>query len=298
MNITITGSLGNISQPLTEQLIAKGHKVTVISHNPERAKAIEALNAIPAIGSIEDHDFLLRAFAGADAVYTMIPPNFSTTDLRGYIKSTGESYARAIEQTGVSYVVNLSSIGAHIPDGPGPTGANHFVEKKLDALKDTHVLHLRPGMFYTNFFGSMEMIRHQHILGNNFDDTVNIVLSHPKDIADAAFEALDTLSFTGKNICYVASDEKTGGEIAAILGQAIGKPDLRWIGFPDEALMQALIQNGLSEQMATIYVVEIGIALRDNTLFEDYRKNKSIAFGKTNFTAFAKEFAFVYQSNH
>lgn len=298
MNITITGSLGNISQPLTEQLIAKGHKVTVISHNPERAKAIEALNAIPAIGSIEDHDFLLRAFADADAVYTMIPPNYSTPDLRGYMKSTGAGYARAIEQTGVRYVVNLSSIGAHIPDGPGPTGANYFVEKKFDSLKDTHVLHLRPGMFYTNFFGAMEMIRHQHIMGNNFDDKVNIVLSHPKDIADAAFQALDTLSFTGKNIRYVASDEKTGGEIAAILGQAISKPDLRWISFPDDALMQALIQNGLSEQMATIYVVEIGIALRNNTLFEDYRKNKSVAFGKTNFTAFAKEFAFAYKSNH
>src|SRR5882757_10017519 len=161
MNITITGSLGNIGQRLTGKLTAKGHKVTVVSHSPERVKAIEQLHAIPAIGSVDDPDFLLQAFDKADAVYTMIPPNYLAADPRASIRTTGDGYARAIEQTGVRHVVNLSSIGAHIPDGPGPTGANHYVEKKLDELKETHVLHLRPGMFYTNFFGNIPMIKHQ-----------------------------------------------------------------------------------------------------------------------------------------
>jgi uncharacterized protein YbjT (DUF2867 family) len=298
MNITITGSLGNISQPLTQLLTAKGHRVTVISHHPERAQAIEALGAIPAIGSIEDANFLLQAFAKADAVYTMIPPNFHTTDIRGYMKNVGERYADAIAQTGVRYVVNLSSIGAHMPDGPGPTGANYYVEQKLNALENVHVLHLRPGMFYTNFFGSMDMIRHQNIIGNNFDATANIVLSHPHDIAAAAAEALDTLSFNGKTVRYVASDEKNGAEIAAILGQAVGKPDLAWMGFSDEALLQGMLQGGLSEQMATVYVVEIGVALREGTLFEDYRRHEQEAFGQRSFADFAQEFAFVYSSNN
>lgn len=298
MNITITGSLGNISQQLTQLLTAKGHQVTVVSHNPERAAAIEQLHAIPAIGSIEDTDFLLQAFAKADAVYTMIPPNFQTTDLRGYIKSVGERYAAAIAQTGVRYVVNLSSIGAHIPDGPGPTSANYYVEQKFNALKDVQVLHLRPGMFYSNFYGSMDMIRHQNILGNNFDATANIVMSHPHDIAAAAAEALDTLSFSGKSVRYVASDEKNGAEIAALLGHAIGKPDLAWIGFSDDAMLQGMLQNGLSEQMAKIYVIEIGVALREGTLFEDYRQHQQRAFGERSFADFAKEFAFVYNSQN
>ena len=45
MKITITGSLGNISKPLTIELVQKGHAVTVISSNPERQKQIEALGA-------------------------------------------------------------------------------------------------------------------------------------------------------------------------------------------------------------------------------------------------------------
>lgn len=297
MNITITGSLGNIGRQLTTALTAKGHRVTVVSHDPGKAAAIEALKAIPAIGSIEDADFLLQAFEKADAVFLMIPPNYATNDLRGYMKTTGEGYANAIAQTGVQHVVNLSSIGAHIPDGPGPTGANYYVEAKLNALKDTHVLHLRPGMFYTNFFGAMGMIKHQHMIGNNFDATVNMVLSHPADIAAAAAEALDTLNFSGKQVRYIAGDEKNGGQIAAALGEAIGQPNLQWMGFSDEGMLQGMLQNGLSEEMARVYILEIGIALRNGILFDDYRKHQDTAFGKVRLADFAKEFAVVYKNS-
>ncbi len=293
MNITITGSLGNVGQRLTQQLTAKGHVITVVSHSPEKAKAIEQLQARPAIGSIEDLRFLLHAFDKADAVFTMIPPNYQSTDIREYIRATGERYAQAVRQAGVRHVVNLSSIGAHIPDGLGPTGANYYVENKLDELADTHVLHLRPGMFYTNFFGMMPMMILQNIIGNNFDEAISMVLSHPKDIADAAAAALDTLSFTGKDFLYIAGDEKTGGQIASALGQAIGQPDLTWVSFSDEQLLQGLLQNGLSEQMASVYVIGIGHALRSGTLFGHYHQNKHKSFGKVSLPDFAQEFAAV-----
>ncbi|NLR57572.1 NAD(P)H-binding protein [Chitinophaga polysaccharea] len=297
MNITITGSLGNISKPLTEQLIAKGHRVTVVSHRPERAAAIEALQAIPAIGAIEDAAFLRRTFEGADAVYLMIPPGYAATDIHAYMKAAGDRYATAIAQAGVKYVVNLSSIGAHTPDGAGPAGANYHIEQQLNALTGTQVLHLRPGMFYSNFLGSIPMIKHQRIIGNNFDAATPVVLSHPADIAAVAATALDTLNFSGKEIRYVASDEKTGAEIATLLGAAAGQPDLAWVHFPDEALMAGLMESGLSEQMAKVYVVEIGIALRDGSLLNDYRQQEKITFGPTSFADFAREFGEIYKNN-
>ena len=61
MKIVITGSLGNISKPLTQTLVQKGHLVTVISSKPDRQKDIEALGAKAAIGSIEDVDFPYRS---------------------------------------------------------------------------------------------------------------------------------------------------------------------------------------------------------------------------------------------
>lgn len=80
MKIVITGSLGHISKPLAEQLLKKGHPVTVISSKPEKKNEIESLGATAAIGSIEDISFLSRTFTAADAVYTMLPPYPFRTD--------------------------------------------------------------------------------------------------------------------------------------------------------------------------------------------------------------------------
>lgn len=38
MNIVLTGSLGNISKPLTKNLVSKGYEVVVISSRSERQK--------------------------------------------------------------------------------------------------------------------------------------------------------------------------------------------------------------------------------------------------------------------
>ena len=97
MKYVITGSLGNISKPLAERLIAAGHSVTVISSSPGKTAQIEAIGAQAAIGSVEDISFLIETFTGADAVYTMVPPNFGSSDWKKYIAGIGENYAAAIQ---------------------------------------------------------------------------------------------------------------------------------------------------------------------------------------------------------
>jgi len=62
MKVTVTGSLGNISKPLTKELIQKGHSVTVISSKAERQKEIEAMGAKVAIGTMKATDFLTKTF--------------------------------------------------------------------------------------------------------------------------------------------------------------------------------------------------------------------------------------------
>lgn len=295
MKVTVTGSLGNISRILIEKLVSAGHEVKVITSNAERAKEIEELNAIPLVGSVEDHEFVKKSFEGSNAVYLMIPPNFQTADLKRYIKTVGEHYAKALKETGVKYAVNLSSIGSHLENGLGPTGSNFYVEQKLNELQDVNVLHLRPGMFLTNFYGAIPMIKHQNILGNNFGGTVNLPLTHPKDIAEVAFKALDGLAISGKQLQYIVSDEKNGFEVAHTLGNAVGKTDVNWVEFSDEQLLGALVQNGFSEQMAKVYMIEIGAALKDGSFMEDYNKNKPQSVGGTTLQDFSKEFAMAYQ---
>jgi nucleoside-diphosphate-sugar epimerase len=297
MKLTVTGSLGNISRVLTEKLVSAGHEVKVVTSNAARAKEIERLNAIPLVGSVEDYEFVKKAFAGSEAVYLMIPPNFRTADIKQYIKAMGEQYAKALKETGLKYAVNLSSIGAHLENGLGPTGSNFYVEQQLNQLPDVNIFHLRPGMFLTNFYGAIPMIKHQAILGNNFGGSVTLPLTHPKDIAEVAFNALNTLSFSGKQIQYIVSDEKNGFEVAETLSKAVGKPDVNWVEFSDKQLLGALVQSGFSEQMARVYMVEIGVALRDGSFMEDYNKNKALLASRTTLRDFSKEFASAYQNN-
>ncbi len=294
MRITVTGSLGNISRGLTEKLVAQGHDVHVISSNADKAAEIKKLQATPLIGSVEDYNFVKESFQGSDAVYLMIPPNFSTPDYKAFTINVGKNYARAIQETGIKYVVNLSSSGSPLAGKP-PLTNYQDLEMWLDELQAINVLHLRPGGFYSNFFGSMGLIKYQGIIGNNFGDDINLVMSHPDDIAEAAAEAFATLSFKGRNVKYIISDTKNGREIAQILGTAVGKPDLKWIQFPDEQLLQALMQNGFSKDAAQHYIVDMGIAIREGLLEEHYKENAHDVFGKRNFAEFANVFANAYQ---
>lgn len=292
MNFTITGSLGNISKPLAEILIAAGHQVTIISSNAAKAREIEELGATAAIGSVEDVAFLSTAFAGKDAIYTMVPPNFGASNIREFISSVGEKYAAAIKASGVKKVVNLSSIGAHLDGGTGPISGLHDVEQTYSKLDGVEVKHLRPAFFYVNFFGNADMIKHAGILGSNYGAETPLVLVHPNDIAAVAAEELQT-GFEGgdlKSVRYIASDESTAGNVAKVLGAAIGKPELPWVEFNDEDALQGMLQAGLPEVMAKSYV-EMGDATRSGKLYAHYFNNRPSSFGKVKLEDFALEFA-------
>jgi uncharacterized protein YbjT (DUF2867 family) len=291
MKIIITGSLGNISGSLTAQLVNAGHQVTVISSNENKKTGIEALGAKAAIGSVEDVDFLTKVFTGADVVYTMVPQQAQSNDYKAFIRKIGQNYANALKAAGITKVVNLSSIGAHLPAGTGPIAGMHDVEEILNKLDGVNIKHLRPASFYYNFNHNIDMIKHMGILGANYPAGTRLVLVHPKDIADAAFEEI-TQPFTGTTIRYIASDEKTAGEVTAILGSAIGKPELSWVEFSNEQSVAGMQQGGLSEDVSR-NLTEMGTAIRSRVLWEDYDKHKPV-LGKRKFEEFAKEFAEKY----
>ncbi|MBK6964257.1 MAG: NAD(P)H-binding protein [Bacteroidales bacterium] len=293
MKFIVTGSLGHISRPLAEKLIADKHDVTIISSKTEKIKEIEALGAKAAIGSVEDVAFLTATFKGADAVYTMVPPFFGAADWKKYIAGIGENLAAAVKASGVKYVVNLSSIGAHMPDGCGPVSGLYFTEQALNSLEGVNVKHLRPGFFYYNFFGNIGMIKHMGIIGGNYGTGAKLAIVHPADIAAVAASELSALSFSGKSIRYIVGDEKTTDEIAGTLGAAIGKPDLKWVDFADSDTLGALQQNGLPAEIASNYV-EMGSAMRSGKMAAEYNAQKSFTFEKTKLEHFAKEFAAVY----
>ncbi len=294
MKVILTGSLGHISQPLAQELVRQGHAVTIISSKPDKQPAIEALGATAAIGLLEDPEFLAATFAGADAVYAMVPPNLAAPDVLAHYRSISHSYAQAIQRAGVRRVVHLSSWGADLDRGTGFILGSHQVEGILDKLPNVALTHLRAGSFYYNFYGFVGMIKGMGFIGSNYGDNDVVVLAAPTDIAAAAAEELTAAAAaTGTSVRYVASDERTCTEIAQALGAAIGKPDLKWVTFTDEQTKTGLEQSGIPAHTAASYV-ELGASIHNGTMRQGYLQHKSEAMGRVKVEDFAKEFAAAF----
>lgn len=299
MKITVTGSLGYVSTPLIQELIKKGHSVTVISSNAEKQKNIEAMGAKAAIGNMDDAGFLTDAFTGADAVYCMLAPygNFgdpnNTADtVIARADAVANNYVQAIEQSGVKRVVYLSSIGADMKKGAGLIIIHHNGENTLNKLpQDVNISFLRPSGFYKNLFAFLNPIKNQNIIAARYGgDDINVFVSNI-DIAGAIAEELESQE-AGRKVRYVASDELTCNEAASILGAAIGKPDLKWVTISDEEQLNGYKAHGMNESLASQFV-EMNASIHNGKFFEDYNRNKP-TLGKVKLQEFAKEFAAVY----
>lgn len=297
MKIIITGSLGNISKPLAKELIQKGHTVTVISSKPERQSEIEALGAKAVIGTMLDVDFLTKAFTGADIVYCMETHDRNaffdnSLDLIELITQIGKNYKQAIEKSGVKQVVHLSSIGAHTDKGNGILRFHYNVENILQQLpNDVSIKFMRPVGFYVNLFRNIQTIKTQGVIVSNYGGNKKEPWVSPLDIASVIAEEME-LPFDGRTIRYIASEEISPNEIAKMLGEAIGKPDLKWIAITDEQLLNGMLSMGMNKQIANGFV-EMQAAQGSGFLYEDYYNNTT-KLSKTKFSDFAKGFAKVF----
>ena len=292
MKIIVTGSLGNVSKPLAEALIQQDHQVTVISHSPAKQVAIEELGATPAIGSVTDADFLTHTFAEADAVYGMVPPNFTSPDNRAYYRSIGAAYAQAVQAAGVGRVVHLSTWGADLPSGTGLIIGSHDIEGLLDQLPGVAVTHLRAGYIYYNLLHYQGMIKESGFMGATFGGDDLLPLVAPLDIATAAAEELTRP--IGSRVRYVASDERTPTEVARVLGAAIDRPDLPWLTFTEEQGRASLAQQHMPAPVIE-QLLELNAAIHNGSMWQGYAQHRPATLGTVKLEDFAQEFAAAFE---
>ena len=294
MKIIITGSLGHISKPLTIELVKKGDAVTVISSNVAKKNEIETLGAIAAIGSFEDIDFLRATFANADAAYCMVPPaDYNEPDRRNFYSRIAKNYVKAISTSAIKRVIHLSSFGADLDKGTGIILGAYDAENIFNQLRNVSLIHVRPTYFYYNLNNFINAIKFVNVIKANYGGDSKFPMVAPADIADAIAEEIEDL--LGKNkVRYVSSDERTGNEIASILGAAIGKPDLKWELISNEEVQQNLESYGMPAQLATGFV-DMFDSMHKGDLSRNFYLNQP-SLGKIKLEEFAKEFAIDF--NH
>lgn len=271
--VAITGATGNTGSVAAEALLAAGEKVRVIGRSAEKLKRFTDKGAEAFTGDVLDTAAMTRAFSGAAAVYAMIPPDFTREDYRGYQRQVSDSLAAAIEAAGVKYVVSLSSVGAQLPEGAGPISGLHHFEQRLEKITGLSVLHLRPGYFFENFLMQIPVIGMMGAMAGILRGDLPIAMIATRDIGARAAEELRARKISGRSTRELLGPRNlTLDEAAAILGQAIGRPGLRYVQAPPEQVIPAMRQMGLSADGARL-IAEMYLAFNEGKVTAEEQRS-------------------------
>jgi uncharacterized protein YbjT (DUF2867 family) len=249
----VTGASGHIGRRLTGLLLEGHRRVRVVARREEQLLAFAERGAEAFPGDLQDAGFTRRAFDGAHAAFTMIPPVIADHDLRGIQNRISEAIAFGLGEARVPYVVNLSSWGAEVPYGTGPIAGLHDHEERLDRLDATHIVHLRPASFMENHLYAIGAILHAGIYPSTLRGDLPLSMIATRDVAAEAARLLAGLEFEGKSTqSLLGPRDYTMQEAAHILGAAIGKPGLPYVQVADEQAHQAMTAQGMPAHMADV----------------------------------------------
>lgn len=292
----IMGATGNIGSKLANILLEKGEEIKVIGRSAERLKSFVDHGAEAAVGDISDAVFLTNTFKGADAVFAMIPPNYTTDNFRGFYNEIGANIVKAIQASGVEHVVFLSSLGAHLAEKTGPIKGLHDVEQQLNKLDNVNVLHLRPTYFMENLLANVGMIKNMGINGSDIKGDVKFAMIATKDIAPVAADRLTKRDFSGKSVHELLGEREVSmEEVTRIFGEKIGKPELKFVHFSAEDAKKGMLDFGMSDD-ASDQLIELGRAISDGLVAVNQPRTAENTTG-TSIEEFADFFAQVYESS-
>ena len=292
----VTGATGNTGSVVANRLLDQGKKVRVIGRSMERLQPFVARGAEAFVADLSDQTAATQAFADANAVYAMIPPNVASPDFRAEQRRVTAAIAAALEHAGVKHAVSLSSVGADKESGTGPVVGLREWEQALNQIPGLNVVHLRAGYFMENTLGQGAAIKAMGKAAGPLRGDLKLPMIATEDIGSAAAELLLALDFNGKQTRELLGQRDLSmDEATAIIGKAIDKPDLEYAQLPDAMMQPILVQMGLSSNMAAL-IVEMAAALNSGHMRAlEPRSAKNTT--PTSFETFVKEeFVPVYRA--
>jgi len=253
----ITGATGRTGSTVANALLDHGRKVRVLGRDVGRLEPFAARGAEPFVVDPLDTSALSRAFRGAQAAYIMLQPNYihDHPDFRSFQDKVIESLGLALQDSGVRHAVSLSSWGADKPSGVGPVTGLHLLEKRLERITDLNVLHLRAGYFMENTFSFVGSVLSRDVAASPFHPDVPMPMIATGDIGAAAATELLELDFQGHQVRELQGQrDLTMRAATAIIGEAIGRPDLAYVQDGEDHFCADLRAVGCSESIIGLMV--------------------------------------------
>jgi len=249
----IIGATGKTGSVAAEKLLASGAKVRVLGRDAKKLEGLARKGAEPFTADMTDAASVKKAFAGGRAAHVLIPPNLNAADARAYQELVTDNIATAIKESGLSHATVVSSTGADQTYGTGPVVGLHNLEQKLWAIDGLNVVSLRCGYFMENLLPQVGIIQSMRFMAGPVREDVPLPMIATQDIGSVSGELLAKSDFTGKQTRELLGPRHiTYPEVARILSAAIRKPDLTYRQVPNAVLKPAMMQMGMSSNVADL----------------------------------------------
>jgi uncharacterized protein YbjT (DUF2867 family) len=236
----VTGITGQVGGIVARTLLAAGHAVRAVVRSAEKGKAWAKQGCDIAVAEMSDAQSLQAAFAGADGVFILLPPNFAPS--AGFPETTAIVAAlhTALQAAHPGRIVCLSTIGAQATQLNLLTQLQ-IMEQALGRLP-TPIAFLRAAWFMENSAWDIQPAMKTGVI-QSFLQPLNkpFPMVATADIGRVAAQLLQE-TWSGRKVVELEGPRRvTPGEIAAALSKLLGRtvkmeavPRDRW-----EALFKA-----------------------------------------------------------
>jgi len=246
----VLGASGNTGKVVAETLLSQKKNVRVVVRDAGKAQGWKEAGADVSTTDVEDGAALERAFSGAEGVYVLLPPNFSSIQVRADNNRRATTIAAAIEAARVPHVVMLSSIGAQQSNGTGPVLGLRDAEATFTRGRAAATF-VRAAYFMENWSSALVGVA-QGVLPTFLlaDKAIPVVAT--RDVGTAAARLLAE-GGSGKRVIELAGPrEYSPRDVAAALASVVGKP-IAVQQAPEEAMVAALTGAGMNDEWARLF---------------------------------------------
>ena len=247
--IVVTTPTGKIGQQVLDNILDSQVPVRVIARDPARLPSRTRERVQIVQGSHGDSNVVNRAFAGADAVFWLVPPTRQAPSLEAAYLDFTRPACDAFVSNGVQRVVGVSALGRGWPKHAGLVSAALAMD---DLIASTGVSYrsLALPSFMDNVLRQVDAIRDQGIFVWPVSGDRKLPTCATRDIAAVAARLLLDPSWSGQgSVPVLGPEDLSGNDMAQIMSDVLGKP-VRFQQVPFDGFKSRLTANGLSEAMA------------------------------------------------
>ena len=247
--IVVTTPTEQIGHQILARLVDSGKSVRVIVRDHSRLDPQVRDRVEVVQGSHDDIDVVTKAFAGADCVFWLVPPNPHAQHIMDYYLNFTRPMCEAIKSQGVKRVVGVTSLGHEFGKNAGLLSAAFAMDELIESTGVSYRA-LEMPFFMENLLNQVEAITSQGMffMANASDRPLATVAT--SDIAEAAVKLLLDDSWSGQEgVPVVSPDELSPNDMAQIVSEVLEHP-VHFQQVNHEDYKAKMMQYGMTEAWA------------------------------------------------